>query len=337
MSAVNRNRILAALTIVFGNDSNSFCLPGSDRYQKDNGSYFSAFENELKPFFIAKPSNLEEVQALVRSLRPHVLAGSCRVAIRGTGHTPFAGSANIQDGVTIDLRNLKGIVLNSDKSTVEIAVGETWGTVYSELDKHGLATTGGRAGSVGVGGLILGGGLSIFSSRRGFVSDSVTEFTTVLASGGVVHAHEGENADLWVALKGGLNNFGIVTSITMRTFPAKDIWGGITYYPPDNSSQLFQRTCDFVENETDEDVHMLCSASYGFGRQTMTCAMYHTLGKTNPPALQRFTALQPQIEKLSSMRTSSHLGFCDELSKFAIDGMRYAPPVTCQGLLCSLG
>ena len=274
--------------------------------------------------FIAKPSTAEQVQGLIRSLHPHVLAGSCRIAIRGTGHTPFASSANIHGGVTIDLRNLKGIALSSDNSTVEIAVGETWATVYTEIDKHGLTTAGGRVGRVGVGGLILGGGLSMFSARQGFACDSVTEFKVVLASGELVHVHAGENADLWLALKGGLNNFGIVTSITMKTFTAGDIWGGITHYPPEHSSQLFQKACDFAYNEADQDVHIMCSAGYGFGNQAMSCVMYHTLGKVNPPALQRFTALQPQMEQMCTMRTSSHLEFCDELSKYSIDGMRYA-------------
>lgn len=135
----------------------SVLQPGSDEYDKENGSYFSAFENEIKPSYIAKPTSVKQVQDLVRALRPLLLTKSCQLAIRGTGHTPFAGSANIQGGVTVDTRGLKGIALVEDGSAVEVAAGETWAALYTELEKHGLTVAGGRVGRVGVAGLLLGG------------------------------------------------------------------------------------------------------------------------------------------------------------------------------------
>ncbi|SPQ23618.1 c707416b-dcfe-49b6-ad34-7f99f2c61f99 [Thermothielavioides terrestris] len=315
-------QLLDALTTVLGDDPKALSQRGSDEYDKANGSYFSAFENEVKPLYIAKPATVEQVQRLVEALRPHVIAGSCRIAIRGEGHTPFAGSANVQDGVTIDMRRLKGITLSADRSTVEIAVGETWTTVYTELEKHGLTVAGARVGGIGVAGFILGGGLSMFSTRTGFACDSVVEFKVVLASGQLVRASADENADLWIALRGGLNNFGIVTSITMTTFKAGDIWGGITYYLPGAFPQLLRAVCDFVHNEDDQDVHVMCGTGYGFGHQAASCCMYHTAGKVNAPSLQRFTAVQPQIEPMGTMRTATHLEFCDEMGKYSTNGLR---------------
>ncbi|RYO99950.1 hypothetical protein DL764_006659 [Monosporascus ibericus] len=319
MSNPRNPQISDVLTIVL---KDSILLPGTEEYEKENGSYFSAFENEIKPSHIVKPTSVKQVQDLIVALRPHVLSGECRLAIRGHGHTPFAGSANVQNGVTIDMRGFKGVTLTEDKSVVQIGVGETWTTVYAELEKHGLTVAGGRVGRIGVAGFILGGGLSMFSTRMGFACDSVIEFEVVLASGEVAIANAGENAGLWNALKGGLNNFGILTSFKMKTFVSGNIWGGITYYMPDTFSQLLQNACDFVCNETDEDTHIMCSAGYGFGHQAVTCVMYHTRGEENPPSLQRFTALEPQIKQMGTMRTSTHLGFCEELSKFSSDGLR---------------
>lgn len=149
-------QITTALT---GTLSESAVLrPGSNEYETDNGSYFSAFENEIKPSLIAKPTTVKQVQDLILALRPYLLDGSCQVAVRGTGCTPFAGSANIQNGVTIDTRGLKGITVADD--VVEVGAGETWETVYKELEKHGLTTAGGRVGRVGVAGLVLGGKFS---------------------------------------------------------------------------------------------------------------------------------------------------------------------------------
>lgn len=156
-NAASSPQLLSALTAVLGNKPGALSLPGSADYERYNGSYFSAFENEVKPSCIVKPATVEQVQRLVHVLRPYALAGSIRIAIRGEGHTPFAGSANVQDGITIDMRRVKGIKLREDKEAVEIAVGETWATVYAELEKHGLTVAGGRVGRIGVAGFILGG------------------------------------------------------------------------------------------------------------------------------------------------------------------------------------
>lgn len=134
-------------------------LPSDERYGTSNSTYFTVFESELKPAFIAQPTSVEDVSRVLKALKPHLEQRRIAIAIRGTGHTPFAGSANIAGGVTVDLRGLKGIALSDDKSTVAIGVGENWASVYTELDKHGLTTAGGRVGRVGVGGLILGGSL----------------------------------------------------------------------------------------------------------------------------------------------------------------------------------
>jgi FAD/FMN-containing dehydrogenase len=60
-------------------------------------------------------------------------------------------------------------------------------------------------------------------------SDSVLEFEVVLASGQVIRANAEAYHDLWIALRGGLDNFSIVTAWKMRTFELGDIWGGVTY------------------------------------------------------------------------------------------------------------
>ncbi|KAK6223276.1 hypothetical protein LQW54_000393 [Pestalotiopsis sp. IQ-011] len=316
---MSNSTILSAITNIAGC---TIAQPGSEEYDQSNSSYFSAFENELKPSYIARPSSAESVQNLIKALGPHVSSGEIQAAVRGGGHTPFAGSANIDGGVTIDLRALKGVALSDDKSTVTISAGETWMSVYQQLEKHGLTVPGGRVGRIGVSGFLLGGGLSMFSGETGFACDSVNEFDVVLASGELVRASAEERSDLWIALKGGLNNFGVVTSLKMKTIKSGDIWGGVTYYMPGTFTEVLQRACDFVHNETDNKTHIMCSAGYGFGHQAVTCVMYHTGGIENPPSLQRFTSIEPQISQMNTMRTGKHLDFCEELSKFSTGGIR---------------
>ena len=72
-------------------------------------------------------------------------------------HTPHAGSANIDGGVTIDLQNLNQVIVSSDQKIVSLGPGNRWGNVYPRLDSLGLAMVGGRVPTVGVGGLVTGG------------------------------------------------------------------------------------------------------------------------------------------------------------------------------------
>jgi FAD/FMN-containing dehydrogenase len=74
-----------------------------------------------------------------------------------TRHTPWAGAANIEDGVTIDLSRLDQVLVSKDRSTVTIGPGNRWHRVYEELAPQGLVVAGGRVATVGVSGLILGG------------------------------------------------------------------------------------------------------------------------------------------------------------------------------------
>ena len=166
------------------------------------------------------------------------------------------------------------------------------------------------------------GGLSFYSTREGFACDSVIGFEIVLASGEIMHANNHEHSDLWTALRGGLNDFGIVTSFKMKTFESGNLWGGISYYMPSTFGQLIDASVGFVQNETDLDTHLMSSTGYAFGHQVVTCCMYHTKGQENPPSLQRFSALPDPIEQYGSLRTATHIEFCDELSNFTKDGVR---------------
>jgi FAD/FMN-containing dehydrogenase len=74
-----------------------------------------------------------------------------------TRHTPWAGAADIEDGVTIDLSRLNQVLMSKHRSTVTIGPGNRWRIVYEELAPQGLAVAGGRVATVGVSGLILGG------------------------------------------------------------------------------------------------------------------------------------------------------------------------------------
>ena len=133
-------------------------FPESVEYTAFSKSYFAAFENELSPGCVFQPESAREVADFVKAFGSAQLSGGAQLAIKGGGHTAWAGSANIEGGVTIDLSKLRGVKLSEDDpGTVLVAGGEQWANVYSALEAQGLAAAGGRVSKVGVGGLTLGG------------------------------------------------------------------------------------------------------------------------------------------------------------------------------------
>lgn len=81
------------------------------------------------------------------------------------------------------------------------------------------------------------GGISFFTPRFGLACSNVLAYEVVLASGKIVTATALSYPDLWRALKGGSNNFGIVTRFTVRCFPSTQIWSGFMYAPNSQSTK----------------------------------------------------------------------------------------------------
>ena len=88
----------------------------------------------------------------------------------------------------------------------------------------------------------------------------VVNFEVVLASGEIVNANAKENSDLWVALRGGGNNLGVVTRFDFRTFEQGNVWGGTLYYFGDS----FPGQCEALANELNKpdaskETHLMIS------------------------------------------------------------------------------
>lgn len=216
-------------------------LPSDEAYAARQESYFSKTASQLVPACIVRPKSAPEVSSVIRTL----LSGEGhRFAIRSGGHAPNAGASNIDGGITLDLGRLNWTRVVSppggkengvnEQAEVDIGPGARWADVYTTLHPHGLAVAGGREGGVGVGGLVLGGGNTYFTASRGFACDNVVAFEVVLAPHGDIVTATADNsyADLFWALKGGGNNFGVVTNFRMRALRGRNtVWGGLTVMP----------------------------------------------------------------------------------------------------------
>ncbi|GKT47437.1 bifunctional solanapyrone synthase [Colletotrichum spaethianum] len=188
------------------------------------------------------PRSAQDVSVAIRTLTSgaDVWEDKCQFAIRGGGHTPFKGAANMENGIVIDLKNLPAAGISTDHKTITVSPSQTWDQITEQLDPYNLSTLGARVAGVGVGGAVLSCGTSFFSARYGFICDMVEQFEVVLANGDIVYANANQHSDLWKALRGGSNNFGVVTSITMKTFSQGRFWGGQTFHDISTRKEHFK-------------------------------------------------------------------------------------------------
>lgn len=213
------------------------------------------------------------------------------------------GASNAPDGVTVDLRGLDSIELSADNSTASVGVGATWDAVYAKLDPLGLSVAGGRIGGVGVGGLTLGGGISHFGPRHGWTCDTATAFEVVLADGSIVKADEEQNSDLFRGLRGGLNNFGIVTRIDFKTFEQGLVWHATTYNPLSTIDEQLKTFTDITTADNyDENASFITGFGYSQSKKLtiITNELVYTKPVENPPYYQEFLSL-PSVYNSSAI------------------------------------
>ncbi|KAL8981369.1 MAG: hypothetical protein Q9205_003819 [Flavoplaca limonia] len=175
----------------------------------------------------------------LQRLARHLTRKNIPFAIRSGGHSPSPFAANIDNGVLIDMSSFNQTQYHPHRKVATVGAGGRWLGVYNELDRFNVTVVGGRVVDVGVGGLILGCGLSYLSDLYGLTCDNVVNFEMVLADGSLTNANANHNQDLFKAMKGGANNFGIVTTFTLKTYAINQVWGGIKFYSLDQLPALF--------------------------------------------------------------------------------------------------
>ncbi|KAL8800473.1 MAG: hypothetical protein Q9200_007233 [Gallowayella weberi] len=165
--------------------------------------------------------------------------------------------------------------------------------------------------------------MSYFAPRYGFVCDQAVNFEVVLANGTVVNANSTANSDLWFALKGGSNNFGIVTRFDLKVFLQGKIWGGTIYNPIDTLPAQIQAFVD-LNNATSYDTNAAMINTYGYsnksGRWTVANLLVYTKHVSNPPVLRPFTKIEPRL--LNTMRLTNLSDITSEQNRNSPSGLR---------------
>jgi FAD/FMN-containing dehydrogenase len=191
--------------------------------------------------WISKPSeyvvaaeSAADVAAAVSFARKHNL----RLVVKGGGHS-YLGGSNAPDSLLIWTKSMRAIEVHEAftpkgckgpaEPAVSIGAGAIWLEAYDAVTtKTGRYVQGGGCTTVGVAGLVQGGGFGSFSKGFGTGAANLLEAEVVTADGVVRIANACSNPDLFWALKGGGGGtFGVVTRLTLRTHALPATFGGV--------------------------------------------------------------------------------------------------------------
>lgn len=286
--------------------------PKSPVYNESISSYYSGQGRDIQPGCIFRPKDETEVSAFLKLVTANI--GGCsslpKFAVRSGGHMIWPGSANIEDGITIDLRAMNGTVLNEDKTVLSLGPGGIWSEVYPQLEPYNLTVMGGRVPGIGVGGLATGGGIHFSARQNGWVCDNIYTYQVVLANGTIIEATASSRRDLWLALKGGSNNFGIVTRIDVPTWPLDMMWGGqvVFEFNQANMDAHAREFSAFMSEENfDAAAHMGTTLVFDQGNWVIGDALYYTKPVENPAVYEGLRSIEPKIIEMLRVQKPSDL------------------------------
>ncbi|WP_129784423.1 FAD-binding oxidoreductase [Promicromonospora panici] len=182
---------------------------------------------ERTPAAVARVRNTDEVVAALAVARETGLP----LAVRSGGHHQ-ARHGIVDGGLVLDLRLMDRVEIDEAAGVGHAQGGVLAGAYTAAAGAHGLATGFGDTGTVGVGGITLGGGIGFLSRHDGLTVDNLLGAEVALADGRVVQANADENPDLYWALRGGGGNFGVVTRLDLRLRELGTITGGMMIWEP---------------------------------------------------------------------------------------------------------
>jgi hypothetical protein len=198
--------------------------PDDRDYDEARGIFYGGFD--ARPAAIVRVSAAADVSRVVGLARET----GAELAVRGGGHS-VAGHSTTEGGIVLDLGDMKALELDPQGRTAWAETGLTAGEYTAAAAEHGLATGFGDTGSVGIGGITLGGGVGYLVRKHGLTIDSLLAAEVVTADGRLLQVDEEHHPDLFWAIRGGGGNFGVATRLRFRLHPVDTVVGGMLLLP----------------------------------------------------------------------------------------------------------
>lgn len=191
-----------------------------------------------------QPGNIDDFEKIMKVLKTY---DKVKFAVKGGGHSTNPGFSSTT-GIQISLANFNELEYNSKTQNLRIGAGCLFDEVYKEIAQYKRNIVGGAtAAGVGVAGWLLGGGYSLLTNQYGLGIDNLVEVQVVLCNGKSVKASAERNSDLFFAIRGGGNNFGIVTSFTVKTYPLGPIYRNMLTFPTDKATKVKEAIMNYID------------------------------------------------------------------------------------------
>src|SRR6187200_1395197 len=187
-------------------------VPGDDDYDERRAVFMGGIDR--RPAAIVMAADADDVARTIL----FASETGAELAVRSGGHSG-AGHSTTEGGIVLDLRDLRALDIDVDACTAWVQPGLTAAEYTTEAGAHGLATGFGDAGSVGIGGITVGGGVGFLSRKYGLTIDDLLAAEVVTADGRIRQVDADHEPDLFWAIRGGGGNFGVVTRLQLRLHP----------------------------------------------------------------------------------------------------------------------
>lgn len=199
-------------------------LPGDPDFDSARAAYYGWIDK--RPTVIVRAANETDVSRVIAVAQENGL----ELAVRSGGHS-VAGHSVSEGGIVVDLSDMRHIDIDPRNRTASAQTGSTAGRVTAATAAHGLAVGFGDSGTVGIGGLTLGGGIGFLVRKYGLTIDDVLSADMITADGNLLHVDADHHPDLFWAIRGGGGNFGVVTRFTFRLHEVDQVLGGVLILP----------------------------------------------------------------------------------------------------------
>jgi FAD/FMN-containing dehydrogenase len=198
--------------------------PGDEGYDKARTVFSGEFDRQ--PAVIVRVTDAADVARVIALARETGLP----LAVRSGGHS-YAGHSVCEGGIVLDLSAMRALDIDVEQRTAWVETGMTAGAYTAATNAHGLATGFGDTGSVGIGGITLGGGVGYLTRKYGLTIDSLLAAEIVTADGELLNVDAEHHPDLFWAIRGGGGNFGVATRFKFQLHPVDSVVGGMLMLP----------------------------------------------------------------------------------------------------------
>ncbi|KAF8263463.1 FAD-binding domain-containing protein [Lactarius quietus] len=279
----NYQETCSSIASAISNSSQVF-YPNSTQYVDDNAHAIVSSTQESA--CSVEPGSASDVGAIL------VILGSTRTpfAVKGGGHA-FNPGFSSTSGVQISMNRFDTLELNNATGTFVAGSGVILDQAYAFLNSTGFNIIAGRIPTVGISGLTLGGGYSFMSNQYGLTIDNMAAYELVLPNGTVTDVTE-SNEDLWFALRGGGNNFGIVTKFTYKTIPQDQIWAGTLNFTADQQDSVKDALVNFQQTN-DPKAALNIAAIYTPVGVVFGATVFYNAPTPAPGIFDDFLAIRP--------------------------------------------